>query len=109
MPACLVRAQVAEARGDYERVVEALAPVVRLPWRPTLDKLGFWPWYDVYANALAMTNRIEEADAFLALRPGRHEPRLRPDAAPSGKAPGGRHRPEERPGHLPAPWRPHVR
>ncbi|NGO08935.1 AAA family ATPase [Streptomyces sp. HC44] len=66
IPSCLARAQVAEARGDYDRVVEALAPVVQLPVRESIDEPGFWPWPDVYANALVMTGRLDEADAFLA-------------------------------------------
>ncbi|NBE51734.1 helix-turn-helix transcriptional regulator [Streptomyces boluensis] len=66
VPSCLARAQVAEARGDYERVVEALSPVVHLPQRVSVDEPGFWPWPDVYANALVMTGRLDEADAFLA-------------------------------------------
>ncbi|MGW0811816.1 AAA family ATPase [Streptomyces viridiviolaceus] len=65
IPACLARAQVAEARGDYERVVEALTPLVRLTARGSVDEPGFWPWPDVYANALVMTGRLDEADAFL--------------------------------------------
>ncbi|GAB2842687.1 LuxR family transcriptional regulator [Streptomyces deserti] len=78
VPACLARAQVAEARGDYERTVEALAPLLRLPSRERLDEPGFWPWHDVYAHALVMNNRIDEADAFLvpyeqlAARRGHH-------------------------------------
>ncbi|MDN3295810.1 AAA family ATPase [Streptomyces ficellus] len=66
LPACLARAQVAEARGDYERVVEALAPVVQLRSREGIDEPGFWPWQDLYANALVMTGRIDEANAFLS-------------------------------------------
>ncbi|MFF8847925.1 AAA family ATPase [Streptomyces sp. NPDC015127] len=66
IPACLARAQVAEARGDYERVVEALSPVVQLTARGSVDEPGFWPWPDVYANALVMTGHLDEADVFLA-------------------------------------------
>ncbi|MEY9490376.1 ATP/maltotriose-dependent transcriptional regulator MalT [Streptomyces calvus] len=66
IPACLARAQVAEARGDYRRVVEALAPVVQLAPRGSAEEPGFWPWPDVYANALVLTGRTDEADAFLA-------------------------------------------
>lgn len=66
IPSCLARAQVAEARGDYERVLEALSPVVHLPQRLSVEEPGFWPWPDVYANALVMTGRLDEADAFLA-------------------------------------------
>ncbi|MFG3207397.1 AAA family ATPase [Streptomyces sp. NPDC048192] len=65
LPACLARAQVAEARGDYERVIEALSPLVQLPARASIDEPGFWPWPDVYSNALVMTGRLDEADAFL--------------------------------------------
>ncbi|MFI1888672.1 LuxR C-terminal-related transcriptional regulator [Streptomyces jumonjinensis] len=65
VPAALARAQVAEARGEYARAVEALAPVVRVPHRACIDEPGLWPWPDVYANALVMTHRVEEADAFL--------------------------------------------
>lgn len=65
VPACLARAQVAEARGDYARAVEALSPLVHLPAREAIDEPGFWPWPDVYANALVMTGHLDEADAFL--------------------------------------------
>jgi DNA-binding CsgD family transcriptional regulator len=65
VPSCLSRAQVAEARGDYDRVVEALSPVVQLTGRESVDEPGFWPWPDVYANALVLTGRLDEADAFL--------------------------------------------
>jgi DNA-binding CsgD family transcriptional regulator len=65
VPALLARAHVAEARSDYEAVVRHLAPlVVRTP-RGGLDEPGFWPWHDLYANALVVTNRLDEADAFL--------------------------------------------
>ncbi|MFE7300642.1 AAA family ATPase [Streptomyces sp. NPDC057579] len=66
IPSCLARAQVAEARGEHERAVEALSPVVHLSHRRSIDEPGFWPWPDVYANALVMTGRLDEADAFLA-------------------------------------------
>ncbi|MEV0689067.1 AAA family ATPase [Streptomyces sp. NPDC050388] len=65
VPACLARAQVAEARGEYDRVVEALAPLAQLPSRRSVDEPGFWPWQGVYANALVMTGRLDEAEAFL--------------------------------------------
>ncbi|MFI8193910.1 LuxR C-terminal-related transcriptional regulator [Streptomyces sp. NPDC085946] len=66
IPACLARAQVAEARGDYERVAEALSPLVQLTARGSIDEPGFWPWPDVYANALVLTGRLDEAEALLA-------------------------------------------
>ena len=65
VPACLARAHVAEARADYDRAVEALAPLLQLPSRQWIDEPGFWPWQDVYANALVMSGRADQADAFL--------------------------------------------
>lgn len=64
LPSALARAQVAEARGEYERVIEALSPVARLR-RRDIDEPGFWPWAGIYANALVMVHRAEEADVFL--------------------------------------------
>lgn len=64
LPSALARAQVAEARGEYGRVIEALTPVARLR-RRDVDEPGFWPWAEVYANALVMVQRAEEADLFL--------------------------------------------
>ena len=65
VPALLARAHVAEAASDYAAVVRHLAPLaVRTP-RGGLDEPGFWPWHDVYANALAVTDRLPEAEAFL--------------------------------------------
>ncbi|WP_374727586.1 helix-turn-helix transcriptional regulator [Haloactinomyces albus] len=66
VPDCLARAQCAEARADYETVIRSLAPLVQLQPRRGIDEPGFWPWHDVYANALVMANRVDEADTFLA-------------------------------------------
>ena len=66
LPYHLAQAQVAESRTDYEGVLRALEPVAALDRRHGLDEPGFWPWHDVYANALVMTDRTEEAEAFLA-------------------------------------------
>jgi DNA-binding CsgD family transcriptional regulator len=66
VPALLARAHVAEAAADYGGVVRHLTPLaVRTP-RGGIDEPGFWPWHDVYANALVRTDRLAEADAFLA-------------------------------------------
>jgi DNA-binding CsgD family transcriptional regulator len=65
VPALLARAHLAEARSDYEAVVRHLAPLVVRSPRGGLDEPGFWPWHDLYANALVVTNRVDEADAFL--------------------------------------------
>jgi DNA-binding CsgD family transcriptional regulator/tetratricopeptide (TPR) repeat protein len=65
VPALLARAHAAEAASDYDAVVRALAPlVVRTP-RGGLDEPGFWPWHDIYANALVVTERLDDAEAFL--------------------------------------------
>ncbi|MCZ0991725.1 LuxR C-terminal-related transcriptional regulator [Streptomyces diastatochromogenes] len=83
VPACLARAHVAEARGDYERAVEALAPVLQLASRQWIDEPGFWPWQDVYGNALVMSGRVDQADAFLtpheelAVQRGHHSTQAR--------------------------------
>ncbi|RCW45962.1 regulatory LuxR family protein [Halopolyspora algeriensis] len=65
VPACLARAQYAEARADYETVIRSLEPLLQIQPRQGIDEPGLWPWQDVYANALVMTNRAAEADAFL--------------------------------------------
>ena len=66
VPACLARANVAEAAADYAGVVRALSPLLQ-PWAGgSIDEPGAWPWADVYANALVIEGRYDEADAFLA-------------------------------------------
>lgn len=69
VPTCLARAAVAEARADYAGVLAALAPLVRPGVSEDLVEPGFWPWPDVYANALVLEGDLAGADAFLA----RHE------------------------------------
>lgn len=63
IPSCLAQAHYAEAHADYEGVIRALAPLARVA--PGSDFAGFWPWADVYANALVMAGRVAEADRFL--------------------------------------------
>jgi ATP/maltotriose-dependent transcriptional regulator MalT len=61
----LARASVAEARADYAGVLRALDPL-RQPWAGgSIDEPGAWPWPDVYANALAIEGRYDEAEVFL--------------------------------------------
>jgi DNA-binding CsgD family transcriptional regulator len=56
---------VAEARADYAGVLRALDPL-RQPWAGgSIDEPGAWPWPDVYANALAIEGRHDEAEVFL--------------------------------------------
>ncbi|WP_235778813.1 helix-turn-helix transcriptional regulator [Sinomonas notoginsengisoli] len=61
----LAAAAVAESLGDYAGVLRAFEPIVRMDRSRGIDEPGFWPWQDVYANALVMTGRIDDADAFL--------------------------------------------
>lgn len=58
-------AYVAEATTDYDGVLRALEPLLDLEHGRGIDEPGFWPWQDVYANALVMKDRVDEADAFL--------------------------------------------
>jgi Response regulator containing a CheY-like receiver domain and an HTH DNA-binding domain len=65
------RARIGEARGDADAVLDALEPVRRFPHRDATDEPGFWPWQDLYADALVAVGRVDEADTFL----GPHEER----------------------------------
>ncbi|MDN5894612.1 MAG: LuxR C-terminal-related transcriptional regulator, partial [Nocardioides sp.] len=65
IPAALARAQFAEAAADYDGVLRALVPLTTLladrPHEP-----GFWPWPALYANALVMNDRVDEARELVA-------------------------------------------
>lgn len=65
VPALLMRAHVAEATSDYPAVVRHLTPLATRMPRSGLDAPGFWPWHDLYADALVLTDRLAEADEFL--------------------------------------------
>jgi DNA-binding CsgD family transcriptional regulator len=65
IPAYLARAAVAEARADYAGVLRALQPLTESWAAADVSQPGFWPWPDVYANALVLQGRLPEADAFL--------------------------------------------
>lgn len=65
LPARMGKAHYAEALSDYAGVLRALEPIAQTPDRDLVDEPGFWPWQDIYANALVQTNRLDEADAFL--------------------------------------------
>ncbi|WP_430297615.1 AAA family ATPase [Sinomonas sp. B1-1] len=62
----MAAAAVAESAGDYAAVLRALEPIVHMDRTPWVDEPGFWPWQDVYANALVMAGELDRADAFLA-------------------------------------------
>jgi DNA-binding CsgD family transcriptional regulator/tetratricopeptide (TPR) repeat protein len=61
----IVQAQLAAARSDHQRVLRVLQPVLGLTRRAHIDEQGFWPWQDIYADALVSLDRVAEADAFL--------------------------------------------
>jgi DNA-binding CsgD family transcriptional regulator len=65
------RARLAESRGDVDGVLAALGPVPGFPFRDAVDEPGFWSWADLYAEALAATGRVAEAEELL----GPHEQR----------------------------------
>jgi DNA-binding CsgD family transcriptional regulator len=58
-------AVVGAARADFVAVLRALEPVVRLGERAGVDEPGFWPWQDLYAEALVSAGRLGEAEEFL--------------------------------------------
>ncbi len=61
----LARAQVPAAKGDHEGVLRALEPVAALTEREGVDEPGFWPWQDLYGDALVGAGRLDDAEAFL--------------------------------------------
>jgi DNA-binding CsgD family transcriptional regulator/tetratricopeptide (TPR) repeat protein len=63
----LAHAHLAFARADHEGVLRALEPVVNLPLREGVDESGFWPWQDLYGDALVSAGRLDEAEEFLAV------------------------------------------
>ena len=87
----MAQALPAVARGDAAAVIRVLEPIARLsglggappargpaaataaparaPLRPPpsgVDAPGFWPWQDLYADALVAAGRVADADVFLA-------------------------------------------
>jgi DNA-binding CsgD family transcriptional regulator len=60
------RALVPAARGDHVGVLRAMGPVAALVEQAGVDESGFWPWQDVFADALVSAGRLEEAEVFLA-------------------------------------------
>jgi DNA-binding CsgD family transcriptional regulator/tetratricopeptide (TPR) repeat protein len=61
----LARARIGEARGRPAEVLAALDPIRAFPDRAAVDEPGFWPWPDLYADALVAVGRVDEADRFL--------------------------------------------
>ena len=73
-------ARIGEARGDAGAVLAALEPVRRFPHRDAVDEPGFWPWQDLYADALVTAGHIEDADGFLVPHEERAQQRGRRSA-----------------------------
>ncbi|MFC9249864.1 helix-turn-helix transcriptional regulator [Amycolatopsis thailandensis] len=65
IPSQLARAHVAEARADSAGVLRALYPLTRPTPASSADEPGHWPWQDMYAHALILLGRLDEADEFL--------------------------------------------
>ena len=65
IPGQLARAHVAESRADSAGVLRALYPLTRPAPASSADEPGHWPWQDMYAHALVLLGRLEEADDFL--------------------------------------------
>ncbi len=61
----MAMARIGDARGDPAAVVAALAPVHAFAGRDAAHEPGFWPWQDLYADALVGVGRVDEADTFL--------------------------------------------
>ncbi|MCD2193694.1 LuxR C-terminal-related transcriptional regulator [Actinomycetospora endophytica] len=65
VPRRLARAALAEARSDYRAVVRALGPLATRDDDSTVAQPGWWPWRDVYVNALVLEGQLDDAEAFL--------------------------------------------
>ena len=61
----LAQAQVPAARGDHDAVLRALEPVMASTRPEGVDEPRFWPWQDLYGEALVGTGRLVEAGVFL--------------------------------------------
>jgi DNA-binding CsgD family transcriptional regulator len=75
VPRRLARASMAEVRSDYGAVVRALSPLTSEE-HTAVAQPGWWPWRDVYANALVLEGHLDEAESFLTHHEARaHEQR----------------------------------
>jgi DNA-binding CsgD family transcriptional regulator/tetratricopeptide (TPR) repeat protein len=63
--AALARAHLAAAQGEHDQVLRVLDPLLTIAPREAIDEPGFWPWQDLYGDALVSIGRLDEADAFL--------------------------------------------
>lgn len=65
IPSALGRMQVAAAAGDYSSVRRAAEPMHSLSRTVDIDQPGFWPWQDLYAHALVLTGRLDDAEDLI--------------------------------------------
>jgi DNA-binding CsgD family transcriptional regulator len=66
--AALARAHLTAARGDNDGVLRALEPLIALLPCEALDEPGFWPWRDLYGEALVNAGLLHDAEDFLGPR-----------------------------------------
>lgn len=66
--AALAKAHLAAARGDADAVLRCLSPLLQIASTASIDEPGFWPWRDMYADALVSAGLLDEAEAFLRPR-----------------------------------------
>src|SRR5205809_437308 len=57
--AALARAYLGAAHADAEGVLRSLAPLLDLSMA-AIDEPGFWPWRDMYADALVSAGMLDE-------------------------------------------------
>lgn len=66
IPSAMARMQVAAANGDYTSVRRAAEPVLALSRELDVDQPGYWPWQDLFAHALVLGGRLDEAEDLIA-------------------------------------------
>src|SRR5262249_38144466 len=57
----LAKAELAAARADHGRVLQALEPLLTMPIRDAVDDPGYWPWAHLHADALLGLGQLDEA------------------------------------------------
>lgn len=65
VPYRMARASAARARADHDEVILALEPLLSFDRSGGIDEPGFWPWRDLYLDALVRKDRLDEAEALL--------------------------------------------
>ncbi|AWH91708.1 helix-turn-helix transcriptional regulator [Dietzia lutea] len=65
IPSAMARIQVAASTGDYTSVRLAAEPLVALAAELDIEQPGYWPWHDLYAHALVLAGRLDEAEELI--------------------------------------------